>query len=265
MCVTTRSLTPVLYAITWIFIMKWNHTVVTCVTNHSLTEEVFAGIWMFILEWNLTNVNFVINQTSQWSSHWSDTSQWSSHWSGLSQWSSHWSKTRQWSKSHRCGLCDKSFSDWSILRRHMNIHTELKPRRCDSCDKLLLQQIYLLKHANVYAGLTPCHKSFSHQNHLWYKNVLTGLIAWYLIDGTYVINHFLGNYLFLVIQLFVVDWKFLIVVTYVTCQFLGQVFSSWTCIFILNGNFSTAKILMRLVKSAVKKMDGETTLLKMVK
>ncbi|XP_050435120.1 zinc finger protein ZFP2-like isoform X3 [Adelges cooleyi] len=70
-----------------------------------------------------------------------------------------------------CGICSRTFSLKSSLRRHWRVHTEKKPFKCDICDKTFGRQSYLKTHERIHTGEKPfkcdvCKKCFNVQSNL---------------------------------------------------------------------------------------------------
>ncbi|XP_056397293.1 zinc finger protein 888-like [Hyla sarda] len=63
-------------------------------------------------------------------------------------------------KQYKCDLCDRCFSDASNLRRHKNIHTDLRPYVCDICGSSFRQKSQLDRHHLVHTGERPYRCAF---------------------------------------------------------------------------------------------------------
>ena len=84
-------------------------------------------------------------------------------------------------KPHNCPLCNKSFSQSSILERHKShIHSNRRPHHCPFCGKLYKTTGYLMRHVRVHAATKElscrhCSESFrwriqlkSHNEGAWF-------------------------------------------------------------------------------------------------
>ncbi|XP_050420158.1 zinc finger protein 33B-like isoform X2 [Adelges cooleyi] len=70
-----------------------------------------------------------------------------------------------------CGICLRTFSLKSSLRRHWRVHTEEKPFKCDICEKTFGRQSYLKTHERIHTGEKPfkcviCQKTFNQHSNL---------------------------------------------------------------------------------------------------
>ncbi|XP_050420403.1 zinc finger protein 578-like isoform X2 [Adelges cooleyi] len=79
-----------------------------------------------------------------------------------------------------CGICLKSFSFKSTLRRHCRIHTDEERFKCDVCEKTFSHQASFRAHERRHTGEKPfecniCEKTFGRQYHLKiHKRIHTG-------------------------------------------------------------------------------------------
>src|SRR6218665_687534 len=53
-------------------------------------------------------------------------------------------------KTHKCEVCQKSFTQLSAFTHHMLIHTEDKPYRCEFCPKAFTRSIQLTRHISSH-------------------------------------------------------------------------------------------------------------------
>jgi KRAB domain-containing zinc finger protein len=65
--------------------------------------------------------------------------------------------------THRCDVCDKSFTRRSTLNKQMTIHTGEKIQKCKICDKSVSQRGHLNQHMEIHTGK---------RNHIIMWNVL---------------------------------------------------------------------------------------------
>lgn len=74
--------------------------------------------------------------------------------------------------SYVCSVCYKHFARNFCLRRHMVIHTGMRPYKCDQCDKSFAQSTNLSAHKKiVHQGIRPyacdiCNKRFTRRGYL---------------------------------------------------------------------------------------------------
>uniref|UniRef100_A0A3B5N1W5 C2H2-type domain-containing protein n=1 Tax=Xiphophorus couchianus TaxID=32473 RepID=A0A3B5N1W5_9TELE len=75
-------------------------------------------------------------------------------------------------KPFTCGVCSKSFTFSSALRRHQRVHTDARPFRCAVCPKTFKQLCVLKNHQLTHSGVRYqcplCSKSFSRALELTY-------------------------------------------------------------------------------------------------
>jgi uncharacterized Zn-finger protein len=52
-------------------------------------------------------------------------------------------------------MCNKSFSDQSLPRKHLHIHSRERPYACDVCKKSFSLQSSLRSHLRMHSGVRP--------------------------------------------------------------------------------------------------------------
>ncbi|XP_001357834.2 zinc finger and SCAN domain-containing protein 12 [Drosophila pseudoobscura] len=73
--------------------------------------------------------------------------------------------------SLQCPICELQLSCASSLKRHMIIHTGLKPYKCDSCDLSFSQREVLKRHMDIHTGAkrhkcSQCSSCFAQKSNL---------------------------------------------------------------------------------------------------
>ncbi|XP_049944471.1 zinc finger protein 98-like [Schistocerca serialis cubense] len=74
-------------------------------------------------------------------------------------------------RPYKCSVCGKSFTQSSNRRAHELIHTRKRPYKCDTCDKSFNVSSNLKRHVLIHTGERPykcsvCGKSFNHPSNL---------------------------------------------------------------------------------------------------
>eukprot|EP00457_Paulinella_chromatophora_P005500 gb/GEZN01005517.1/.p1 GENE.gb/GEZN01005517.1/~~gb/GEZN01005517.1/.p1 ORF type:complete len:455 (+),score=40.79 gb/GEZN01005517.1/:106-1470(+) len=74
-------------------------------------------------------------------------------------------------RPHTCTQCQKSFFQISDLKRHMRTHNSARPHPCPKCSKSFIDIGYLNKHMHIHSGDKPfkctlCPKSFPYPSYL---------------------------------------------------------------------------------------------------
>ena len=69
-----------------------------------------------------------------------------------------------------CPICSKIFSRKSVVERHKQLHTGVKPFICKYCSKAFTQKCTLTRHFKIHSGkktfnCAPCKKEFSRRDH----------------------------------------------------------------------------------------------------
>lgn len=67
-----------------------------------------------------------------------------------------------------CDVCSKSFSLKTLLRRHLRIHSTVKPYQCTKCPKTYSRQDQLTNHIKKHDGCKPYSCSFCKKGMLYY-------------------------------------------------------------------------------------------------
>ncbi|KAK4875525.1 hypothetical protein RN001_011947 [Aquatica leii] len=72
---------------------------------------------------------------------------------------------------HKCDICDKSFSKYCLLERHVRVHSGEKPFSCHLCDRAFAQkgtlQIHLIRHSGIRPfPCTLCSATFCQKGNL---------------------------------------------------------------------------------------------------
>ena len=74
-------------------------------------------------------------------------------------------------KNSTCHVCKKTFSSYSSLSDHANVHTGERPFKCSMCTLCFAHRSTLLKHHRTHSGRKPfvcniCQKRFSQSGNL---------------------------------------------------------------------------------------------------
>ncbi|SCO37008.1 uncharacterized protein FFMR_04492 [Fusarium fujikuroi] len=85
-----------------------------------------------------------------------------------------------WDSTHKCDICNKSFTTARSLTRHKRTHTWDKPYKCDICGRSFTRAKGLKEHIKTHTGQKPhtcdvCGQSFARLDHLnGHKKTHTG-------------------------------------------------------------------------------------------
>lgn len=79
---------------------------------------------------------------------------------------------------HKCGICNKTFSQAATLERHTWKHTSKRFFNCNHCSKSFTYKLCMETHMRMHTGEKPftcniCNQSFSHAVALRKHNVKT--------------------------------------------------------------------------------------------
>ena len=69
-------------------------------------------------------------------------------------------------KKYYCDQCEKHFQESSSVKRHMLVHSNVKPFTCEQCRKSFSQKCHLKKHKCRKHNCILCEKVFKNKIHL---------------------------------------------------------------------------------------------------